>query len=154
MEGEKTLCWAPGWMLWAVRESMGGRIVPGAVLGLGQEHRAAGRCCLLRNSLERVWLFGSLDIDFHVPFAFISARRQKSSVGSGSMPVTTSAEHQSLPVSPQGSPLPFQGQGKRNPAHAGDNGWVSLRRQPSSEPCIHLCCRSDTTSAFVKCSHC
>lgn len=68
MEGERTWCWASGWMLWAVRESMGGRIVPGAVLGLGQEHGAAGRCCLLRSSLERVWLCGSLDIDFSCTF--------------------------------------------------------------------------------------
>lgn len=110
-------------------ESMGGTVVPGAVLVLGQEHGAAGRCCLLRSSLQRAWLCGSLDIDFHVPLAFVSARRQKSSVGSGSMPVTASAERQPLPVSPQGSSLPFQGQEERHPAHhhAGDNGWVSLR---------------------------
>lgn len=79
-------------------------MVPRAVLLLEQEHGAAGRCCLLGNSLERAWLCGSLDTDFHVLFAFVSARRQKSSVGSGSMPVTASAKHQSLPVSPQGSP--------------------------------------------------
>lgn len=73
------------------------------------------------------WLCGSLNIDFHVPLAFVSARRQKSSMGSGPMPVIAFAKHQSLPVSPQGSPLPFQGQVERYPAHADDGGWVSLR---------------------------
>lgn len=31
------MCWAPDWMLWAVEETMGGRVVPGAVVVLGQE---------------------------------------------------------------------------------------------------------------------